>query len=393
MSEYQFVAFRAVDAPVSGDDLEFMREQSSRAEITPHEFTNEYHYGDFHGDAEEMLRRGYDVHLHYANFGIRKIMIRLPGGLPDPEAASHYLDGESLAFTPDDAGPGGILRVAPYFESGILEDYWDHWKLIDHLKTLRQEILDGDLRPLYIAALAVGIDDNHDPEESLEPPLPAGMNELTEAQRALAEFYVIDEAIVSVVAAESLPRPQRTDRQQAWSAWIRSQPVEQKDAWLCQLMESTDHAVRRTILQLYRQSNPAGCWPTTNVERTLKQILQVADDVRDGRIPAPKPQHRPQPSEPPPQQSAPQQTEWQRRLATIAANPAPLIRQAEKLIDNKRSSDYAEAAQLLCDLREALAGTDREDLAFAEARRLKEKYPHRRAMIRTLRDHGLLPGR
>ncbi len=24
-------------------------------------------------DADEMLRRGYDVHLHYANFGIRKL--------------------------------------------------------------------------------------------------------------------------------------------------------------------------------------------------------------------------------------------------------------------------------------------------------------------------------
>lgn len=256
MSEYQFVAFRAVDAPVSGDDLEFMREQSSRAEITPHEFTNEYHYGDFHGDAEEMLRRGYDVHLHYANFGIRKIMIRLPGGLPDPEAASHYLDGESLAFTPDDAGPGGILRVDPYFESGVLEDYWDHWELIDHLKTLRQEILDGDLRPLYIAALAVGIDHNHDPEESLEPPLPAGMNELTGAQRALAEFYAIDEAILSVVSAESLPRPKRTDRQQACADWIRRQPVEQKDAWLCQLIDSTEQSLRQSILKQYRQTNP-----------------------------------------------------------------------------------------------------------------------------------------
>jgi hypothetical protein len=46
------------------------------------EFTNEYHYGDFHGNAEEMLRHGYDAHLHYANFGIRRLMIRLPAGLP-----------------------------------------------------------------------------------------------------------------------------------------------------------------------------------------------------------------------------------------------------------------------------------------------------------------------
>ena len=51
MSEYQFVHFLAVDGPVEEKELGFMRRQSSRAEISPWEFTNEYHFGDFHGDA------------------------------------------------------------------------------------------------------------------------------------------------------------------------------------------------------------------------------------------------------------------------------------------------------------------------------------------------------
>lgn len=87
MSEYQYVAFRAIDGPVSEKNLEFMQEQSSRAEITAWSFENEYNFGDFHGDEMEMLRRGYDLHLHYANFGTRKLLIRLPNGLPDPAAA------------------------------------------------------------------------------------------------------------------------------------------------------------------------------------------------------------------------------------------------------------------------------------------------------------------
>src|SRR6516162_8426935 len=82
MSEFQYVAFRAIDGPVSPKNLAFMQRQSTRAEITPWAFDNEYHFGDFHGNAEEMLRRGYDFHLHYANFGIRKLMFRLPTGLP-----------------------------------------------------------------------------------------------------------------------------------------------------------------------------------------------------------------------------------------------------------------------------------------------------------------------
>jgi hypothetical protein len=56
MSEYQYVAFRAIDGPVPEEDQEYMGRQSSRAEITPWSFTNEYHYGDFRGTAAEMQR-------------------------------------------------------------------------------------------------------------------------------------------------------------------------------------------------------------------------------------------------------------------------------------------------------------------------------------------------
>ena len=73
-----------------------MRQQSSRAEITPWSFDNEYHFGDFRGDALTMLRRGYDMHLHYANFGIRKLLIRLPHNLPidnDGHSAANILPG------------------------------------------------------------------------------------------------------------------------------------------------------------------------------------------------------------------------------------------------------------------------------------------------------------
>ena len=91
MSEYQYVHFLALDRPLDNKQLEFMERQSSRAEITKWEFTNEYHFGDFHGNAKEMLRRGYDVHLHYANYGIRRLMFRLPAGLPwDPQTFDAY---------------------------------------------------------------------------------------------------------------------------------------------------------------------------------------------------------------------------------------------------------------------------------------------------------------
>jgi hypothetical protein len=189
MSEYQYVAFRAIDHPVEDKNLDYMRRQSSRAEITPWSFDNEYHFGDFRGNAEEMLRRGYDIHLHYANFGIRKLLIRLPHGLPDAGAMKPYLAKDTLRFLTDKRGTGGILAIEPCHEPGDLDELWDVGEYLDRLVPLRAEILDGDLRPLYLAHLALACDGAHDPEETRETPVPGGLGTLSDAQHALAELY------------------------------------------------------------------------------------------------------------------------------------------------------------------------------------------------------------
>src|SRR5436305_9251851 len=133
MSEFQYVGFRAIDAPVSEENLAFMHQQSSRAEITPWTFDNEYHYGDFRGNAAEMLRRGYDFHFHYANFGTRNLMIRLPHGLPDPAAAEPYFETEAFSLLKDKGGPGAILSIDPCYEPGYLDDLWDIGPVLDRL--------------------------------------------------------------------------------------------------------------------------------------------------------------------------------------------------------------------------------------------------------------------
>ncbi len=204
-----------------------MRQQSTRAEITPWSFENEYHYGDFHGNAVEMLRRGYDIHLHYANYGIRTLLIRLFSGLPDAKAAKPYLDDESLRFRKDKRGPGGVLEIRPFHEPGDLDELWDLGELLDRLVPLRSEILDGDLRPLYLAHLAICSDGDHDPEETVEAPIPAGLQEPTHAQLALAELYGISESLIAAAAQESAPLPTLTDRRTRYAEWLGGATVAQ----------------------------------------------------------------------------------------------------------------------------------------------------------------------
>ncbi|MBN1912650.1 MAG: hypothetical protein JW818_23210, partial [Pirellulales bacterium] len=236
MSEYQYLAFRAIDRAVSKKNLAYMRQQSTRAEITPWTFENEYHFGDFHGNTLEMMRRGYDLHLHYANYGIRRLLVRLPNGVPNAKAVKPYFPGDSLVFRKDNKGPGGTLVIQPYYEGSSLDPLWDLHELIDRLVPLRAEIMAGDLRPLYLAHLAVIGDDDHDPDEAIETPVPAGLKKLTDAQYALAEFFGLGEAMIAAAAEQSGPLPAVVDQRSRYSEWLAEQPEATKDAWLAELL-------------------------------------------------------------------------------------------------------------------------------------------------------------
>jgi hypothetical protein len=171
MSEYQFIHFLAIDKPLNDKQLAFMRRQSTRAKITEWEFTNEYNFGDFHGNAKEMLRRGFDIHLHYAKFGIRRLMIRLPKGLPcdRPTFKIFQVDG-CVEWMADKKGIGGILDIEPEADAGTYEEeIYNVDTLLHKIAPIRNSLINGDLRALYIAWLACNYD-----EESMEPPVPAG---------------------------------------------------------------------------------------------------------------------------------------------------------------------------------------------------------------------------
>ena len=240
MSEYQYITFRAIDSAVSKKNLAYMRRQSTRAEIGPRSFINEYTFGDFHGNAMEMLRRGYDIHLHYANYGLRSLYFRLPQGLPDSKAAKPYLDGESIRFVKDREGRGGTLAIEPCYEPGDLEELWEFEELIDDLVPLRSEITEGDLRPLYLAHLAVSCDCNHDPEETVEAPVPGGLNQLTTPQRALATLYELRDALIAAAGQEFGPLPSKGERPAEYIQWISQQPEANKNAWLTALMNGSN---------------------------------------------------------------------------------------------------------------------------------------------------------
>lgn len=376
MSEYQYVAFRAIDGPVSKKNLAFMERQSTRAEITEWSFENEYNFGDFRGNAEEMLRRGYDIHLHYANFGLRTLLIRLPGGFPDSKAAQPYLDDESVRFMKDQKGRGGILSISPFYESDDIEDLWDLGDLLDRLVPLRGEILEGDLRPLYLAHLAAACDSNHDPEETIEAPVPAGLGKLTDAQLALTELYGLSNALIEAAAQDGPETVPTMNRECQLKSWIGTQSQTVKDQWLAGLLEGASSAVRSEILMKFRDESGNSSWPVVELNRTVAQLRKSAEAIyQKEKAKAAAKAAR--------QQAA--------KLKKMAADPTPFLKEAERLAAERNTDSYKKASRLLAELRTALAGTRQAGLAEKQAIQLKAKYPKLHHLTAALRREGFVP--
>ena len=96
MSEYQYYEFQAIDRPLGDADRQALRGLSTPARITATSFTNEYHWGDLKGNPVRWMERWFDLHLYLANWGTRRLMIRLPQRLVLRALAQQ--DGTLAAF-------------------------------------------------------------------------------------------------------------------------------------------------------------------------------------------------------------------------------------------------------------------------------------------------------
>jgi hypothetical protein len=375
MSEFQYIGFRAAEKPVSDKNLEYMRQQSSRAEITPWTFDNEYHYGDFHGDVLDMLRRGYDIHLHYANFGIRKLLIRLPHNLPDTPGASPYFARDGLEFLKDKEGQGGILSISPSHEPGDQDELWNASEIPDRLVPLRAEILEGDLRPLYLAHLAMMSDAEHDPEETTEGPVPAGLGNPTAAQRALAELFGLSDALIAAAAEGNPEPPVQGEPGKLYAGWLQSLPQATKDAWLLDWLADAHSSARSDMLAEFRKTRPMAAWPTVQRDRTIAELETAAEDIHQKAV-----------------RKATEKAAQQRakRLAGMAADPAATLRETERLVKRRSRDSYVAIATLLEELRESLAGTKQAGLAEQQAQKLKKENPTLNLLTSELRRAGFV---
>lgn len=283
MSEYQYYEFLAIDRPLTADEMAELRALSTRATITPVSFTNEYNWGDFKGDPEKLMQRYFDAHVYLANWMTAIFMVRLPIEALTKEAVkavavpylldiqatkTHWIitwrleESENYDRFGMEDGRGWMARLAP----------------------VRDELMRGDLRSLYIGWLAAVTGEMIDDDE-MEPPSISGLGGLTAAQQALAEFLEEDPDLLAGAGMGSPAAPKAEISRQEMDKWIDALPRDEVNSILKQLLEGKGQQVERSIKN--RFASWRRCLQTGDTDasrRTVGELRQNAEKARQTRL-------------------------------------------------------------------------------------------------------------
>ena len=278
MSEYQYYEFLAIDRPLTADEMTELRTLSTRAAITPVSFSNEYHWGNFKGDPEKMMQRYFDAHVYVANWMTAIFMVRLPIYALSEETAKAACVPYLLDITATESHwiIAWILEESGNYDRFGMEN-GSGW--MARLAPVRDELLRGDLRGLYIGWLAAAAGGTVNDDE-LEPLSVSGLANLTAAQQALAEFIEVDPDLLAGAGMGSPSAPKADFQEEEMEKWITALPRDEVNSALKKLLvgkgQQAERSIRNRFAAWSRGLQPGD---TGASRRTLGELRQNAANL------------------------------------------------------------------------------------------------------------------
>jgi len=377
MSEYQYYEFLAMDRPLDAGELSALRSVSTRAEITPTRFANEYSFGSLKADVLDLLERYFDVFVYVANWGTRRLALRLPMDADALQAWQVFcgIDGVSVRA----AGAHMILDIRGETDE---PDGWEDGRgWMTALSGVRAELLRGDYRVLYLAwlqAIQISAVDN----DVEEPPVPPGLNALSVPLAELVEFLRLDEHLLEAAAERSADAPSDPN---GMAAWIADLPVHQKNELLLRVAQGEQGEVVTALLQGFAAAARGTAPAPAADRRTVGELLERADVLREE---AERQQALAAAEARRLRQIAEEQAKTQ-RLDELAPRREDAWRQVEELVKLTQQAAYDDAVRLLTDLRD-LAAREGDDAEFVRRlHALRSHYTRKPTLMARLEKAGL----
>lgn len=370
MSEYQYHEWQTLERPLTAAEQKAVNDLSSHIDVTSTQACVTYNWSSFRYDPINVLAKYFDAYLYLANWGTRRLAFRFPKGLADVPAIEAYCDEYHTNIKT--IGDVQVLEFDMDEEEG-LDEWIDERGLLSTLAHLRDDIIQGDYRALYLAWLKAmllesgGYDrDEDDPENFFndpEPPLPAGLKQLTPPLNAFMDFFEIDPFLVAAAAELS---PSLSPAQQADFAPLISRLTRPEcDEFLLKIVNAEPGAVAalRKRLLSFEDSKPK---VDSNL-RTFGDLLRAAEKLQQAESK---------------RQAEERHKKHIAEMRELAKREAKSWQDVENLIQSGyAASNYDEATALLGKLQQLAEFQGTQSNFDIRLRALMEEYKGRSALI------------
>ena len=372
MSEYQYYEFVAIDGPISDEGLDYARSCSSRAQVSRFRWHNVHHFGSFHGNEERLLEH-YDAHFYIANWATVRLGLAFPEGCLSQEAIQPYLRGGERyqdTLTVTEIGKRWIV----WWERHEDETWWETegQGIVDQLIGIREELMRGDHRALFLGWLA-----DFDPDEWTDsdegtvvvPPIPGELNHLSPALAALIEHFPVDPDALTVAAGLSQAAP--LNRIPITTA-VERLPVSEMRSLLARVANGEGS---RVMSELNRLTNPAtivGEGPAVTCMEFAAKVVAVREARRHAEAKA---------------EAAKQKREKalrEQHLVSVMQRADAVWASLDPLMDQKTAAAYDQVAAQLEELRDAHAQAGNSPRFEQDLAVFRERYARRSSMLRKI---------
>jgi hypothetical protein len=382
MSEYQRYEFMTMDRPLTREQLDEVNNLSSHIEASSTHAMIEYHWGDFKYNPIKVLHQYFDGFLYWANWGSPELALRFPHGVLPADLTDSYDFADCVIFTQH--ADYDILDI--HFGEMSAPDEWTEYEL-GSLISIRDELMEGDLRALYIAWLAaqrliVGDDEEDldledDDSTSGVPEVPPALGSLTAAQQALVELLQLPQELL--VAAAQHSTAATSSIKDDFVAWVELLPQERRKDYLVRLAHNEPGLSRLLVKELRELGLSKANLTPAKGELVPYATLLAESKAIEERLAREKREQ--------------EERARQQRLQNIHEHQDAHWRQVDLAVTRGSGAGYDEAVRLLVELRD-VAEQFKEDQEFQTRFRTWIR-PHLRrpALIKRLQERRFtLPG-
>ncbi|MCC3430952.1 MAG: hypothetical protein JGK08_13215 [Microcoleus sp. PH2017_04_SCI_O_A] len=384
MSEYQYYEFQSVDRRLTQSEQEAISKLSSRAQISSSRAIFVYSYGDLPGNEKQLLIKYFDAMFYIANWGSLQLMFRFPKGLIDIELMGKYCVEDIVEVS--EINNFVVLEISINEEEGF-NGWIEGEGNLSSLIGLRQEILQGDYRLLYLAWLK-GItyldelddededddeenEDDENDEEGLEPPVPPNFGKLSSSLQAFIDIFEVDEHLLKAAISASVAKPSIPES--SIKEAIKKLNRSEVDTFLLRLLKGESNLSIELskklsgMIEVRQEKNPG--------KRTIRQLLASAEKEEK------KEEER---------RGQEAKAARIRDLEALAKRETAAWEDIDALIQKGTSSSYDEVVLLLLKLQD-LADYQKQTVKFfTRVQQLHNKYSSRSGLKRRLLKANLL---